>query len=69
MIIGATFNINSNKLSPTTNNFFLTAKDNVFLFKNRWPVETFFKYIKGYLRIKSFLAILRMRFRYRFIWH
>ena len=37
-----------------TNNFYLKAKDIAFLYKNRWTVETFFKWIKGHLRIKSF---------------
>lgn len=37
-----------------TNNFFLKAKDIAFLYKNRWTVETFFKWMKGHLRIKSF---------------
>jgi len=37
-----------------TNNFYLKAKDIAFLYKNRWAVETFFKWIKGHLRIKSF---------------
>lgn len=37
-----------------TNNFFLKAKNIAFLYKNRWTVETFFKWMKGHLRIKSF---------------
>lgn len=37
-----------------TNDFYLKAKDIAFLFKNRWAVETFFKWMKGHLRIKSF---------------
>ena len=37
-----------------TNNFFLKAKDIAFLYKNRWIVETFFKWMKGHLRIKFF---------------
>jgi len=37
-----------------TNNFYLKAKDIAFLYKNRWAVETFFKWMKGHLRIKSF---------------
>jgi len=37
-----------------TNNFFLKARDIAFLYKNRWVVETFFKWMKGHLRIKSF---------------
>jgi IS4 transposase len=36
------------------NNFFLKAKDIAFLYKNRWVVETFFKWMKGHLRIKFF---------------
>lgn len=37
-----------------TNNFFLKATIIAFLYKNRWAVETFFKWMKGHLRIKSF---------------
>ena len=37
-----------------TNKFFLKAKEIVFLYKNRWAVEIFFKWMKGRLRIKSF---------------
>lgn len=37
-----------------TNNFFLKGRDIAFLYKNRWAVETFFKWMKGHLRIKSF---------------
>ena len=35
-------------------NFFLKARDIAFLYKNRWAVETFFKWMKGHLRIRSF---------------
>jgi len=37
-----------------TNNFYLKAKDIAFLYKNRWTVESFFKWMKGHLRVKSF---------------
>jgi hypothetical protein len=37
-----------------TNNFFLKASDIAFLYKNRRAVESFFKWRKGHLRIKSF---------------
>jgi hypothetical protein len=37
-----------------TNSFYLKAKDIAFLYKNRWVVEIFFKWMKGHLRIKSF---------------
>lgn len=33
-----------------TNNFFLAAEQIVFLYKNRWQVELFFKWIKQHLR-------------------
>ena len=35
-------------------NFFLKARDIASLYKNRWAVETFFKWMKGHLRIRSF---------------
>lgn len=37
-----------------TNNFYIKAKDIAFLYKNRWVVEIFFKWIKSHLRIKFF---------------
>lgn len=37
-----------------TNNFELTAQDIAMLYKHRWFIETFFKWIKQHLKIKSF---------------
>jgi len=37
-----------------TNNFDLTAEQVALLYKNRWQVELFFKWIKQHLKIKSF---------------
>lgn len=37
-----------------TNTFELTAEQVAFLYKNRWQVELFFKWIKQHLKIKSF---------------
>jgi hypothetical protein len=37
-----------------TNNMELTALQIAFLYKNRWQVELFFKWIKQHLKIKSF---------------
>ena len=37
-----------------TNNFYLKAIDIAFLYKNRWKVELFFKWIKQHLRVKTF---------------
>ena len=37
-----------------TNNFFLCAKDIALLYKYRWQVELFFKWIKQHLRVKRF---------------
>jgi len=37
-----------------TNNFELPAEQIAFLYKNRWKVELFFKWIKQHLKIKSF---------------
>jgi IS4 transposase len=38
-----------------TNNFDLSAKTIADIYKSRRLVETFFKWIKGHLKIKSFL--------------
>jgi len=40
-----------------TNNTDLTALQIAFLYKNRWQVELFFKWIKQHLKIKSFWGI------------
>jgi hypothetical protein len=37
-----------------TNNFILDAKDIAMLYKYRWKIELFFKWIKQHLKIKSF---------------
>jgi transposase len=37
-----------------TNNLELTSEQIVLLYKNRWQVELFFKWIKQHLKIKSF---------------
>lgn len=37
-----------------TNNFELTAREIAILYKNRWQVELFFKWIKQHLKVKSF---------------
>jgi hypothetical protein len=37
-----------------TNNMFLTSQEIALLYKNRWQVELFFKWIKQHLKVKSF---------------
>ena len=37
-----------------TNNFYLPAKDIALLYRYRWQVELFFKWIKQHLRVKTF---------------
>lgn len=43
-----------NYLTFLTNNFELTPLEIAYLYKNRWQIETFFKWIKQNLRIKRF---------------
>jgi len=45
-----------NRLVFLTNNFFLPALTIVQLYKRRWQIEIFFKWIKQYLRIKTFFG-------------
>jgi IS4 transposase len=45
---------NSRRLVFLTNNFTLAASTIAKLYKCRWRVELFFKWIKQYLRLKSF---------------
>ena len=37
-----------------TNNFYLAAKDIAHLYKYRWQVELFFKFLKQHFRVKTF---------------
>ena len=37
-----------------TNNFFIKASEVALLYKYRWQVEMFFKWIKQHLKVKSF---------------
>jgi Domain of unknown function (DUF4372)/Transposase DDE domain len=46
--------ITCNTFEFATNNFQLTALDIAKLYKHRWAVELFFKWIKQHLRVKSF---------------
>lgn len=46
----------SKNLVFTTNNFFLPALTIADLYRCRWQVELFFKWIKQHLRIKSFFG-------------
>ena len=43
-----------NEFDFITNNFKLPALKIALLYKNRWAVELFFKWVKQHLRIKSF---------------
>jgi transposase len=45
---------NQKRLKFLTNNFFLPAITIAKIYKSRWMVELFFKFIKQHLRIKSF---------------
>lgn len=45
--------------SYLTNNFELSALDIALIYKNRWQVELFFKWIKQHLKIKTFLGTSR----------
>jgi hypothetical protein len=44
------------ELEFITNNFTLAASTIASLYKGRWEIETFFKWIKQHLRIKTFLG-------------
>jgi hypothetical protein len=46
--------LTDNTFEFATNNFFLAALDIAKLYKHRWSVELFFKWIKQHLRVKSF---------------
>lgn len=49
-----------------TNNFDLPALVVAKLYKSRWQVELFFKWIKQHLRIKAFLEPVRTLLRHKF---
>lgn len=46
--------VSCNTFEFVTNNFSLTALDIAKLYKHRWGVELFFKWIKQHLKVKSF---------------
>jgi hypothetical protein len=46
--------LTDNTFEFATNNFFLAALDIAKLYKHRWSVELFFKWVKQHLRVKSF---------------
>ena len=48
---------NNNRLTFFTNNFMLSAQTIADLYKQRWKIELFFKWIKQHLRIKKFFGI------------
>ena len=45
---------NKKTLIFLTNNFELSAEDIALLYKQRWQVELFFKWIKQHLKVKTF---------------
>lgn len=47
---------NEQKIAFLTNNFFLQPEKIAALYKQRWQVELFFKWIKQHLRIKAFFG-------------
>lgn len=47
---------NNKRLTFLTNNFLLPAKTIADIYKARWQVELFFKWIKQHLRIKAFFG-------------
>jgi IS4 transposase len=51
-----------------TNNFEISALEVANLYKHRWQIEVFFKWIKQNLSIKSFGDIPKMQSGYNFGW-
>jgi IS4 transposase len=52
------YDVETNKtLTFLTNNFELSALEIAMLYKNRWFIELFFKWIKQHLKIKSFWGV------------
>ena len=47
-------NVHQRSFVYYTNNFYLAAKDIALLYKYRWQVELFFKWIKQHLQVKRF---------------
>lgn len=47
---------NQKELVFITNNLYWTASTVAAIYKERWHIEVFFKYIKQYLRVKSFVG-------------
>jgi hypothetical protein len=49
-----------------TNNFEITAMEVALLYKHRWKIELFFKWIKQHLKIKTFWGELKMQSKRKF---
>lgn len=52
-----------------TNIFDLTTEDIIKIYKHRWEIEIFFKWIKQNLRIKKFIGYNEMPYESRFFLH
>lgn len=50
-----------------TNAMHISALQVAELYKNRWQVELFFKWLKQHLKIKDFGELQRMLFEYRYM--
>jgi IS4 transposase len=50
-----------------TNNFELTALQIALLYKYRWRIELFFKWIKQHLKVKAFWDTLRTLSRFKYM--
>ena len=52
--------VNPKRIDFLTNNFEIDALNITLLYKNRWQIELFFKWIKQHLKLKSFGDFLKM---------
>ena len=60
---------NDEVITFITNIFDLSKEDIINIYKKRWEIELFFKWIKQNLRIKKFIVTMKMLLEFRFFRH
>ena len=61
--------MNDEAITFVTNIFDLSKEDIINIYKKRWEIELFFKWIKQNLRIKKFIVTMKMLLEFRFFQH
>lgn len=63
-----TYDSEGNRIRLVTNDWTYTVEEISHLYRGRWQIELFFKWVKQHLKIKTFYGKVSMRFTTRFGW-